>query len=430
DRCERPSICARDSNPMKLIVCIATALDNLRANKMRSALTMLGVIIGVSAVILMVGIIQGASSRVTSEFQKLGSNLIIVFYGPNSEERKAANRRIDGMTMDDVAAIREKCDKVKIISPALPLGSGNSARFGANTIDVTTTGVQPEYTDLRNEPVSSGRFISGEDIATWAKVCVIGDKVRDELFHHADPIGQDIEVGGLSLTVVGVLAVKGQTFDGDADKQIFLPLTTVQKRYLGNEQVGVIWAEPTSLSDMNAAKDQIWQLLMQRYHNLPGFRVDSLDNMLNSVNQVLAIFTVVLGSIAGLALLVGGIGIMNIMLVSVTERTREIGLRKAVGAKRKDILLQFLVESATVSGAGGLIGVAMGTGGAYGIGYVTRFIPQLVDPQSGARGMAIFVPPLFCAGAFAFSALVGIFFGVYPALRASGLDPVTALRHE
>lgn len=415
---------------MNILYCIQTAFGNLRANKMRSALTMLGVIIGVSAVIMMVAILEGMSFRVTKEFKKMGSNLILTFYEPDRTERKLTTRRIDGMTMEDVRAIREKCDLVKSLSPELPIQSGAKAKYAGRDLDVTPTGVLADYQRLRSVDVARGRFISDEDSDSWAKVCVIGDKVRTELFKAEDPIGRDVEVNGISLTVVGVMISKGRTFEGDEDTKIFVPLTTVQKRMVGRDLVGVIYAEPVSLDKMDAAKDQIWQLLMHRYNNLIGFKVDSLDNMLNSIKSVIAIFTLVLGSIAGLALLVGGIGIMNIMLVSVTERTREIGIRKAIGAKKKDILIQFLIESGTVSGLGGLTGVVIGTAFAYLIGYITTFIPSLTNPQTGEKGMAIYVPFSFSFAAFAFSAGIGIFFGIYPAMRAASLDPIEALRHE
>ncbi|HZT43926.1 MAG TPA: ABC transporter permease [Chthonomonadaceae bacterium] len=415
---------------MNLWYSLQTAFGNLRANKLRSGLTMLGIIIGVSAVIMMVAILQGASARITNEFQKMGSNVIIVAYSPNREERKATARRIDGLTMDDVRAMQKECDLVKNLSPQVPLPGSSTAQFAGRNTDVTPSGVEADYARLRNVQVARGRFLSQDDLDNWAKVCVIGDKVRQELFSNEDPLGQNIDINGLNLTVVGVAAPKGRTFEGDADKNVFLPLTTVQKRYTGRENVDVIYAEPNDLAHMDQAKDQIWQVLMRRYNNLPGFRVDSMDSILNSIRQVFAIFTLVMGSIAGLALLVGGIGIMNIMLVSVTERTREIGIRKAVGAKRKDILIQFLIESATISGVGGLTGIGIGTATAYAIGYITQFIPALSNPQTGTKGMGIYVPPFFSFGAFAFSACVGIFFGIYPALRAASLDPIQALRHE
>ncbi len=310
------------------------------------------------------------------------------------------------------------------------MGAASPAKYAGKSIDVSPNGVMPDYQRLRNVKVANGRFISDADADNWNKVCVIGDKVRRDLFDKEDPVGKNIQVAGLTLTVIGVAEPKGRSIEGDEDAKIFVPLTTVQKRLLGNEQVGVIYAEPVSLAKINEAKDQIWQLLMHHYADVPGVKVDSLDNMLNSINAVLAAFTLVLGSIAGLALLVGGIGIMNIMLVSVTERTREIGVRKAIGAKRRDILRQFLIESATLSGIGGLTGVILGTAMAYLVGFITTFIPALSDAHSDHKGMAMYVPPWVMIGSFVFSAGVGIFFGIYPAIRASALDPITALRHE
>ncbi len=414
---------------MNFFYAVSTALENLRANKLRSGLTMLGIIIGVSAVIMMVAILQGASARVTNEFNKLGSDLILVVYAPTQEERKVLTHHIEGLKMQDVAAIKAKCSLLKSLAPEMPIGNAHAKYAGQDT-DVNAKGVVPGYDRMRNVQIAQGRFVSEEDLNNWAKVCVIGTKVRDELFHHADPIGKSIEVNGLSLTVVGVLTEKGRTFEGDSDKNVFVPLSTVQKRMLGSEMAGELYAQPIDLEHMNEAKDQVWHVLMARYQNLPGWKVDSFDNMLNSINQILAIFTLVMGSIAGLALLVGGIGIMNIMLVTVTERTREIGIRKAIGAKRRDILIQFLIESATLSGVGGLTGVAVGTGSAYLIHYITTFIPSLVDKQTGQKGIAVFVPIPVVIGSFLFSAGIGIFFGIYPAIRASRLNPIDALRHE
>jgi putative ABC transport system permease protein len=421
---------------MNFWYAIRTALGNLRANKLRSFLTMLGVIIGVGAVIVMVAIVQGASERVTSEFRRLGSSLIIIFYQLDPKDRNKTTRRIDAMKMDDVKAILNECSLIKSLSAELPInqgpGSGSTfnAKYQDRELDVNPNGVQPAYERLRNAKVARGRFISEEDLNTWAKVCVIGEKVKKELFKDEDPLGKDLTINGLSLTVVGIMAPKGRSLEGDADKNVFVPLTTVQKRYIGRELVGVIWAEPKDPTKINEAMDQVWQLLMRRYDNLPGFHVDSQENILASINKVLSIFGLVLGSIAGLALVVGGIGIMNIMLVSVTERTREIGIRKAVGAKRRDILLQFLIESATLSATGGIIGLLLGAGFAYTLGYLTQFVPGLEDPQTGAKGIAVYLSPLVSLLSFAFSAGVGIVFGVYPAFRASSLDPITALRHE
>ncbi len=421
---------------MNFWYAIQTALGNLRANKLRSLLTMLGVIIGVGAVIIMVAIVQGASERVTSEFSGLGSNLMIIFYQLDPKDRNTTTRRIDAMKMDDVRAILSECSLVKSLSAELPINQGPNqgstfiAKYRDKETEINPNGVQPDYERLRNVKVARGRFISEDDLTSWAKVCVIGDKVRAELFKDEDPMGREVQVNGVSLTVVGIMEKKGRSLDGDADKNVYVPLTTVQKRYIGRELVGVIWAEPKDPKRINEAMEQVWQLLMRRYDNLPGFHVDSQENILASINKILTVFGIILGSIAGLSLLVGGIGIMNIMLVSVTERTREIGIRKAIGATRRDILLQFLIESATVSATGGIIGLLLGAGTAYTIGYITTFIPGMENPQTGAKGLAVYVSPVVCLLSFAFSAGVGILFGVYPAYRAASLDPIEALRHE
>jgi len=414
---------------MNLVYSIQTAFANLRANKLRSLLTMLGVIIGVGAVIVMVAIVQGASARVTDEFKQMGSGLIIIYYQQDSMDAKQTTRRIDGMKMSDVAAMEEQCDGIKDVSAEMPMGNDTKTRYADVESTSNPNGVQPAYQRLRKVQIARGRFINDDDMNTWARVCVIGDKVARELFKQTDPLGQTVQVNGMSLTVVGIMAKKGRSVEGDADKALYLPLTTVQKRLLGKELVGVIWAEARDPQKIDPAMDQIWQFFMRRYDNLPGFHVDSQENILNSINKILTVFGVILGSIAGLALLVGGIGIMNIMLVSVTERTREVGIRKAIGAKRRDILTQFLIESAVLSGTGGLVGIASGAAVAYLIGYITQFVPGLTSP-TGEKGIAIYLPVGFSICAFLFSASIGIFFGIYPAIRASRLDPIAALRHE
>ncbi len=413
---------------MTLLHCLFTALANLRANKLRSALTMLGVIIGVSAVIVMVSIVEGARYKIVQEFERLGSSLIIVAYDPRKVREERSTRLLRGLTMDDVRAIREQCNLVSGLSAELPVPQEFTIRYADAETTANVRGVQPDFERLRNVTVAAGRFLSDEDVENWAKTCVIGSKVRTALFGKSDPIGKIIDVQGVAATVVGVLEPKGRSGDEDTDKMVLVPITTIQKRFVGSEIVGLIWALPNSSENVEAAMDQIWECLMRRHDNAPGFQVDSLENIQRAIGRVLSIFGLVLGGIAGLALLVGGIGIMNIMLVSVTERTKEIGLRKAVGARRRDILAQFLIESATVSGTGGLVGIGLGAGVAFLVSAISK---EFMKGGVGADpGIPTHLPLWSILGAFLFSAGVGVFFGLYPAVRAARLDPIEALRHE
>jgi putative ABC transport system permease protein len=410
---------------------LQTALANLRSNKLRTALTMLGIIIGVSTVIIMVSIVEGARYAVVREFERLGSHLIIIVYSPDRREQQKQTRRLDGITMDDVRAIREQCALLETVAAEMPLGNNTLARFRDREMEATPVGIQPAYPRIRNFHLARGRSVSEDDLREWRKVCVIGDEVRRQLFNASeDPLGQQLDLGGVTLTVVGLLEAKGRSAGGDRqdDKMVLMPITTLQKRYLGRDLVGVVFAQPRDPEQLQEAMDQVWHVLMRRHDNVPGFRVDSQASLLQTISRVLNIFGIVLGGIAGMALLVGGIGIMNIMLVSVTERTREIGIRKAVGAKRKDILWQFLIESATVSGLGGLAGIAVGAGVSRAIGHLSKqFMPS---GPAGQPGLTIHLPVWAVLVAFAFSAFIGVFFGIYPAMRAARLDPIEALRHE
>jgi putative ABC transport system permease protein len=391
---------------------------------------MLGVIIGVSAVIIMVSIVEGARFQIVKEFERLGSKLIVVIYQPRGEEIRKGGRLLAGLDMDDVRAIERQCDLVENVTAESEF-SANKISFGATEMEgAHVSGVQPAYRIVRNAPLARGRFVTDEDLETWNKVCVIGDKVRAELFKKEDPIGKQIEVSRVNMTVVGVLEKKGSSGpDSNADSIILIPITTLQKRLSGSQQVSAVFTQPKNTAMLEPAMDQIWQCLMRRHDNAPGFRVDSSENILKTIGRILTIFSLVLGSIAGLSLLVGGIGIMNIMLVSVTERTREIGVRKAVGAKRRDILLQFLIEAATVSGFGGLAGIGIGAGIAWVIHLVTKqFLPG--NGPGGEAGLPFHLPLWAILGAFLFSAFIGMFFGIYPAARAASLQPVDALRHE
>lgn len=424
------------------------ALIALTANKLRSLLTMLGVIIGVGSVIIMISIIQGARQKVVKDFNESGTNIVFAFYAPKRERRTAGN--FEGLTMDDVRTIERQATLIDTVVPRLegPVKalrgkkdfSGQAVGATADYLDVNPVKIergrfllssplnalqagQERDDSLR---VTKGRFLGIDDQQSWSKVCVIGDKVKNALFaEEEDPLGQSITVtiGGarLPLTVVGLLERKGNNnFGGTSvDEQIILPFTTMQKRFTGSRTVAAISARSAGAGTAEGAADQIFAILKQRHPNqAQDFIIDTQEGLLKRLDQVLMVFQVVLGGVGFLSLLVGGIGIMNIMLVSVTERTKEIGIRKAVGAKRGDILLQFVTESMTVSGVGGLLGV--------GFGYATSAAISF-----GMKDQLPTYVPLWAAGmGFAFAVSVGMFFGIYPAIRASKLDPIQALRYE
>jgi putative ABC transport system permease protein len=396
---------------------IRQAFGSIRANKLRSFLTMLGVIIGVGAMLLMVAIVEGFQSNIRQQFEGLGSRLVFIFYNPDQNARRQAKRTFDGLTLDDVQALRSHCDLLANVAAELDLGQANVAA-GGRQWTIPTLAVEPQYSAVRGVRAARGRFIDAEDLAEWRPVCVIGVETAQKIFGAADPLGGDLEVNGARLTVVGVLEKKGRAIDGNYDDRIYLPLTSAQKRMLGARIVGVIYAQARQPEETEAAMDQVWAELMRRHHNRPDFTVDSQSRILETLGRIMLAISGLLAGIAGLALLVGGIGIMNIMLVSVTERTREIGIRKAVGAKRRDILFQFLTEAMTLSGLGGLLGVAIGYGGAAIVAAVAK------------ENLPAAVPLWASALAFGFSCGIGLASGVYPAFRAARLDPIQALRYE
>jgi putative ABC transport system permease protein len=396
----------------------------LRANKARSLLTMLGVIIGVMGVTLTVEMVEGFRSYMSEAFESLGANVIFVFYDPGRRER-GETIFIEGLEMEDVEAVRNECSLVRDVSAEMPLGSRTVAYYDLEMEDVSVSGIEEAYFGMRGFEVDDGRLINDTDVEGWTKNAVLGSEVAEKLFPHGDAVGSDVIILGQSLRVIGTLKSKGSIFGETEDKQVFIPITAAQKRWLGSDVVGMIWARPTGMHDTNAAMDQIWQTLMRHHDNRPVFRVGSQEAMTKQFGNLITVLGIVFAGVAGLALLVGGIGIMNIMLVSVTERTREIGLRMAVGAKRFTVLFQFLVEAGTLSLVGGLIGMALGWGLGEAVEWATKadFAEKVPDTTM--------VFPIWAAiGAAVFSASVGVVFGIYPAWRAARLDPIDALRHE
>jgi len=392
-------------------------------NKMRSILTMLGIIIGVSAVIAMIAVGSGAKARIAEQIASMGSNLLIILSGSStSGGMRWGSGTVPTLTVDDAKAILSEVPAVKYVAPNL---SGVAQIvYGNQNWSTNVNGTTPEVLDIREWPVVSGRPFTQQDVDGATKVCLLGKTVVDNLFGGIDPIGQIIRIKKVPFTVVGVLGSKGQTtFGQDQDDTIFVPLTTAQKRLFGMQfpgMVRVIAVQAKGPELMKEAEEQINALLRQRHRIQSSqdndFTVRNLTEVMASAQQSANVMSLLLGAIASISLIVGGIGIMNIMLVSVTERTREIGIRIAVGAKSKDILLQFLIESLVVSLVGGILGITIGIGGTYILSSFTQW-PTLLSIQ------AIFL-------AFFFAGSVGVFFGFYPARKASLLDPIEALRYE
>ena len=401
------------------------AVRALRVNKLRSALTMLGIVIGVGAVITMVAVGAGAQARVAEQIQSLGSNMIIVLSGSilSGGARMGSGSQLT-ITEDDAWAIQRE---IPAVAAAAPTSRGGAQVVYGNLNWATgIQGVTLEFFTAREWDVADGRLFSQEEVEGAGKVALVGLTVVGNLFGDSDPLGQVIRIKNVPFTVIGTLERKGQTtFGQDQDDTVLIPLSTAKKKVLGASQanarsVGSIAVKVREARAMPEAEQEIRGLLRQR-HRLQAFQDDdfnirNLTEVLQSQEASSRVLTLLLAAIASVSLLVGGIGIMNIMLVSVTERTREIGLRMAVGARGRDILLQFLVEAVTLSLIGGAIGIAMGLAGSYSIAYFAQW-RTLVSTE------AVFV-------AFAFAAAVGVFFGFYPARKAAALNPIDALRYE
>ena len=418
---------------MNLAETLRIALGSLTSNKMRSALTMLGIIIGVGAVIALMSVGQGAQASVTNQINSMGTNLLFVSPGSTSSSGvRTAAGSAQTLTYQDAEAIAADVPQVTAVAP-------ESSYFGqviagGNNANTRITGVTPDYESVRNFHVSDGEFITQSQLDSASMVVLLGSNVATTIFPDGNAVGQTVSVGFANNTrmqfkVTGVLESKGSQAMGNQDDTILIPLTTMQKKVKvsrttsGGLTVSTINVQLSSAdkSVMSAAVQNIGALLRQR-HNVTqdDFTVQSQEDMLSTATQVTGVMTALLGAIAGISLLVGGIGIMNIMLVSVTERTREIGIRKAIGAKRRDILTQFLVESVVVSIAGGVIGILIGVG-----------LALLLSGMSiGGQKMQTVVSMSAIVMAFGVSTAIGVFFGAYPANRAASLNPIDALRYE
>ena len=409
----------------KVLASIRIALRALQVNRLRSGLTMLGIIIGVSAVISMVAVGSGATARIQEQIASIGSNVIIVLSGSvTSNGIRLGSGAAQTLTSDDAKAIANECPAVSAVAP-LVRGSGQVV-YGNNNWFTNIQGTTPDYLTIRDYSMQSGSAFTPQDVDGATKVALLGKTVAGNLFGDADPVGQVIRIKNVPFTVQGVLSSKGQSPTGqDQDDIVILPLTTAKKKVLGTSQanlnsIGSMMVQSNGTKMMQEAQLEISELLRQRHHLQQGqeddFMVRNMEEIFAAQETSASVMSILLGAIASVSLLVGGIGIMNIMLVSVTERTREIGLRLAIGAKTKDILTQFLVEAVTLSLLGGIVGIVLGAGGSYLISYFAKW-HTLVSPS------AIIM-------AFAFSALIGVFFGYYPARKAAYLDPIDALRYE
>jgi len=410
---------------MTFLQSIRIALRSLGANKLRSGLTMLGIIIGVMAVITMLSIGRGMQNTVTAQISSIGTNLLFIRPGGTQQGGVRQQETQATLTQSDADALMS-LPNVVAVAPQVD-AFGQIAYLGNNSVG-RVLGVTPEYQDALNANVASGEFVSSSQVQGRAAVVVLGSSIATTLFDTADPIGQNIRINGQSFRVIGVMESKGGTGFNNTDAQLYVPITTASSRLMGNQRfrggdvVSTINVKITDTSIQDVVVQDISAVLRERHRTLfqDDFTIQSQQDILNTLNQITDAFTIFLGGIAGISLIVGGIGIMNIMLVSVTERTREIGIRKAIGARKRDILIQFLTEAMVLSLFGGLIGLLLGAGIARiisGVNIGTTALQTVVDLD------AVLLAVLFSLG-------IGVFFGLYPANRAAGLHPIDALRYE
>ena len=408
---------------MNLTQSLLEALESLNANKLRSGLTILGIVIGVAAVVAMLGVGQGAQDTITSSIGGIGSNLLFIFSGNFTDEV----RNVKPLTMGDVAAIQDPFQAPSVVGVAPSISDNVTASYGGEKTTTNLEGVTEEYGVVRNYTVTEGEFINTEMVLGRASVALLGPDVAQRLFGRKEGItGETIRIEGQPFRVIGILESKGGGSFGSQDNVIMVPFTTAQSRLLSrtNNRVDVIYISAASAETVSQASEEVAQILRSRHRTAVGaddFTIFSQQDFVSTARMITGVFTTFLGGVAAISLLVGGIGIMNIMLVSVTERTREIGLRKALGARKKDILLQFLTESSLLSLFGGIIGILLGWLISFAIGRIAAANNTPITPAIGLNVILL---------ATVFSTAVGLFFGIYPANRAANLQPVEALRYE
>jgi putative ABC transport system permease protein len=396
---------------------ILMALGELRRNTLRSFLTMLGIVIGVSAVIALVNIGEGATAKVSADIGKLGNNLLII--SPGAGRRSATFTPAPGFTDQDVAALGNEITSITQVAPTV--GAQKLVVWGNSNHQTVITGSTNAYLETRGYTLSAGRAFSSSELNSGTAVCIIGTTTKTKLFGNVEPLDESLRVAKLSCQVIGVLAAKGQSGMGqDQDDIVMMPIRTVQRRLLGSSEIGTIFVSAKSAALTGSAGRQITALLRQRRRIPPGeaddFSVRDMKEIADTMSSATGTLTALLGAIAAVSLLVGGIGIMNIMLVSVTERTREIGIRLSIGALARDVLFQFLVEAVVLSTLGGVLGI--------GVGLLLSWL------GTRAMGVPFLIQPSILLLAFGFSAAVGVLFGYLPAHKAARLNPIDALRHE
>ena len=401
---------------MNIWESIRTAWQSIFSNKMRSSLTMLGIVIGVSAVVLLVALGEGFQTGMKTTFENMGASALYI-----SSSTDGAVKAVRELTLDDAEALADQsvAPSIAVVSPTL--SKNVSASYGNNSVTAQCTGVMPEITEIRNYTLQGGRFISDQDIKARQNVVVLGYQTALDLFAGESPVGKSLRVEGNKFQVIGTIEKMGG-FAGDS--YILMPLTTMQSKMVGGNNVHQIAVNAVSPDKVDSAIAEMTSILRARHYISSGaaddFAIRDMREILNSMQQTMAGFSLFLGSVGAISLIVGGIGIMNIMLVSVTERTREIGIRKAIGAKRRDILLQFLIEAAAVSLTGGLIGLLLAMGGASVMGNIS-----LGNISAQAE-----ISPTIVIIALSVSIGIGLISGTYPAFRAARMDPIESLRHE